>query len=132
MAPQNSLPVAVWYTGWGGVGHARYKFGVSRSTPVNMAGTTKYQLFRIAIDTHFTKLDASDDPEIGGAACAGCLQGVYFILDHVEVHVPFAQNPPNGQYDFYAPEIVNSVTWQGGEGTPAVKTTWGRVRSQYR
>ncbi len=72
--------------------------------------------------------------------CAGCQDAACIVLNHVEVDVPVAQQPPDGKNNYFSPEIANWVTWNGGGvsgggcpgATPTRTATWGRVKSLYR
>lgn len=131
------LGIANWASGQGGPNRAHYGIGVVRTTGVTVLGATKYQLFAASIDSRFTMADPNSPAD---PVCAGCQDAACIVLNHVEVDVPVAQQPPDGKNNYFAPEIANWVTWNGGGvsgggcpgATPTRTATWGRVKSLYR
>lgn len=112
--------------------YVRYRLGVLGTTLVTMSATTKYQLFRIDLNTSRTVVD-SDTP----AACNGCVDAACIQIRQVELHAPSVS--PGGIAYYFNPELASFVTWQGAgpygyfciptRSTPA---TWGQIRSLYR
>ncbi len=131
------LGIANWASGQGGPSRAHYGIGVVRTTGVTVVGTTKYQLFDASVDSRFTQFDPASPAD---PVCAGCQDAACIVLNHVEVDVPTAQQPPDGKNNFYAPELAEYVTWNGGAvagggcptATPSRPATWGKVKSLYR
>lgn len=131
------LGIANWASFQGGPNRAHYGIGVVRTTGFNVLGTVKYQLFAASIDGRFSVADPANPTD---PVCAGCSDAACIVLNHVEVDVPTAQQPPDGKNNFYAPEIAQFVSLNGGAvpgggcpgATPAQTKTWGQVKSLYR
>jgi len=131
------LPVANWGSGVGGPNRARYSIGVARTTGITVLGATKYQLFIANVDTRFSEFDPANPSD---PVCPGCQDAACIVLNHVEVDVPAAQQPPDGKNNYYNAEIAQFVTVNGGAvpgggcptATPTHRGTWGQVKSLYR
>lgn len=110
--------------------YVRYHLGVLGTTPVTMSATTKYQLFRIDLNTSKSVVD-SDTP----TACAGCWDPACIQIRQVELHAPSVS--PGGIAYYFTPEIASFVSWQEVSpydcvATPTRRPTWGQVKSLYR
>ncbi len=95
-----------------------------------MSATTKYQLFRIDLNTSRTVAD-SDTP----TACAGCQDPACIQIRQVELHAPSVS--PGGIAYYFVPELASFVSWQEVSpydcvATPTTHTTWGQIKSLYR
>jgi hypothetical protein len=82
----------------------------------------EYYAFRFTIDNVKT---------VGSGACPDCCAPVYLIPSYLKIVQPVGA--PGG--DFVATASPFTALWQAGGGpcgpTPARRTTWGRIKSQY-
>jgi hypothetical protein len=89
------------------------------------------------VEYYAAKMTLNNSKSTGLNSCAGCQQPACINLTSVKFVQP--AGAPGGDVDVTTPAISNTAAWQaGGDAnctglpTPAVRTTWGSVKSLYR
>ncbi len=104
-----------------------------RFTGTTVLDSVRYQLFRVDLDTHDTRVDAATGTT---AACAGCLDPMCILLTEVEIDVPITPSNVDGKAWFAIADVRNWVAWQADLqlsdcAVAARRTTWGQLKSLY-
>jgi len=117
--------------------HTVIGFAAGGNRATNLSIIQQFNAFNAKVMTSNTVYVAPDPTnEIDEVlACAGCLDGVTFVLNQINL---FGSGVGDQITQPIAPPASQCITWQGGAGagvcgaTPARNTTWGQVKSLYR
>lgn len=113
---------------YGGPNRARILMSCSVPEPTTSDGNSEYYAFQLVL---------TNAKSMGLDACAGCSDGVCFVLNSIQLMQPASLN---ANYTVVPPLIRNWAVWQSGgfiSGmcpivVPVRNSTWGSVKALYR